>query len=274
MELDVLIRVIAFLSVFGLMASWEILAPRRQHSALRLRRWVANLSMAALNTAVIRIVLASGAVGMAMISAEQGWGILNMLHWPSWMEVLLAVLVLDLVIYLQHVAFHAVPMFWKVHMVHHTDTEYDVTTAVRFHPVEAVLSMVIKIAVVAMIGASPTAVLTFEVLLNGMAMFNHANVRMPHVLERILRWVMVTPDMHRIHHSIIPRETNRNFGFNLPWWDRLFGTYLANPAHGHEQMTLGLRQFRNPACLKLRNILKLPFRQAAGNNSMPQEECV
>ena len=273
MEFDVLIRVIAFLSVFGLMASWEIMAPRRQRSALSLRRWVANLSVAALNTIVIRIVLASGAVGIAMVSAEHGWGILNMLHWPSWIEVLLAVLVLDLVIYLQHVAFHAVPMFWKVHMVHHTDPDYDVTTAVRFHPVEAVLSMVIKIAVVAIVGASPTAVLVFEVLLNGMAMFNHANVRIPHVVERILRWVMVTPDMHRIHHSIVPRETNRNFGFNLPWWDRLFGTYLANPAHGHERMTFGLKQYRNPACLKLLNILKLPFLRAAGNHSMAQEEC-
>ena len=263
MEFDISIRLFAFLSVFGLMASWEVMAPRRQLSALRLKRWVANLSVAVLNTVVIRIVLASGAVGVAMVAAEQGWGIFNMLHWPIWMEVMLAVLALDLLIYVQHVAFHAVPVLWKVHMVHHADPDYDVTTALRFHPVEALSSMVIKIAGVAIIGASPTAVLAFEVILNGMAMFNHANVRILSSVDRILRWVMVTPDMHRTHHSIVPRESNRNFGFNLSWWDRLFGTYLENPSKGHERMTLGLKQFRNPACMKLLNILRLPFQRAA-----------
>ena len=262
MEFDIAIRVIAFLSVFGLMASWEIVAPRRQLSALRLKRWVANLSVAVLNTAVIRIVLASGAVGVAMVSAEQGWGIFNILNWPIWMEVILAVLALDLLIYVQHVAFHAVPVLWKVHMVHHADPDYDVTTAVRFHPVEALSSMVIKIAGVMVIGASPTAVLAFEVILNGMAMFNHANVRILSPVDRFLRWMMVTPDMHRTHHSIIYEESNRNFGFNLSWWDRMFGTYLENPSKGHERMTLGLKQFRNPACMKLLNILRLPFQRA------------
>ncbi len=274
MEFDILIRVIAFLSVFGLMASWEMIAPRRQLSALRLKRWVANLSVAVLNTIVIRVVLASGAVGVAMVAAEQGWGTFNILDWPIWIEVMLAVLALDLLIYLQHVVFHAVPGLWKVHMVHHADPDYDVTTAVRFHPVEAVFSMVIKIAGVAMLGASPTAVLAFEVILNGMAMFNHANVRVLPSVDSILRWVLVTPDMHRTHHSIVPRESNRNFGFNLPWWDRLFGTYQANPLHGHERMTLGLKQFRSPACLTLHNMLKLPFRSAMGNYTMSQKECV
>lgn len=263
MDFDISIRLFAFLSVFGLMASWEAIAPRRQLSAQKLNRWVANLSVAVLNTIVIRIVLASGAVGVAMVAADQGWGLFNMLDWPVWLEVMLALLLFDLLIYVQHVAFHSVPMLWKVHRVHHADPDYDVTTAVRFHPVEAVLSMVLKIAGVAVLGASPTAVLAFEVILNGMAMFNHANVRIVPSADKLLRWMMVTPDMHRTHHSIIPRETNSNFGFNLPWWDRLFGTYVENPSKGHERMTIGLKQFRSPACLKLGSLLKLPFQQAA-----------
>lgn len=274
MKFDIAIRVIAFLSMFGLMASWEAIAPRRKTATLKVSRWIANLSVAVLNTMVIRIVMASGAVGVAMVTAENGWGILNMLHWPVWIEIVLAVLLLDLMIYLQHLGFHAVPVLWKIHMVHHADPDYDVTTAVRFHPVEALLSMVLKMAGVAIIGASPTSVLAFEVILNGMAMFNHANVRMPAFVDRILRWMVVTPDMHRIHHSIFPRENNRNFGFNLPWWDYMFGTYLASPSRGHERMTFGLKKFRSPACLKLLNILKLPFGRSPGIDPMNQGECL
>jgi len=274
MKFDIAIRVIAFLSMFGLMASWEAIAPRRKTATLKVSRWIANLSVAVLNTMMIRIVMASGAVGVAMVTAENGWGILNLLHWPVWVEIVLAVLLLDLMIYLQHLGFHAVPVLWKIHMVHHADPDYDVTTAVRFHPVEALLSMVLKMAGVAIIGASPTAVLAFEVILNGMAMFNHANVRMPAFVDRILRWVVVTPDMHRIHHSIFLRETNRNFGFNLPWWDYVFGTYLAAPSRGHDSMTFGLKKFRSPACLKLLNILKLPFGRSAGIDTMNQRECL
>jgi len=274
MKFDIAIRVIAFVSMFGLMASWEAIAPRRKTATLKVSRWIANLSVAVLNTMVIRILMASGAVGVAMVTAENGWGILNMLHWPVWIEIVLAVLLLDLMIYLQHLGFHAVPVLWKIHMVHHADPDYDVTTAVRFHPVEALLSMVLKMAGVAIIGASPTAVLAFEVILNGMAMFNHANVRMPAFVDRILRWVVVTPDMHRIHHSIFLRETNRNFGFNLPWWDYMFGTYLASPSRGHERMTFGLKKFRSPACLKLLNILKLPFGRSPGIDAMNQGECL
>lgn len=274
MKFDIAIRVIAFVSMFGLMASWEAIAPRRKTATLKVSRWIANLSVAVLNTMVIRIVMASGAVGVAMVTAENGWGILNMLHWPVWIEIVLAVLLLDLMIYLQHLGFHAVPVLWKIHMVHHADPDYDVTTAVRFHPVEALLSMVLKMAGVAIIGASPTSVLAFEVILNGMAMFNHANVRMPAFVDWILRWVVVTPDMHRIHHSIFPRENNRNFGFNLPWWDYMFGTYLASPSRGHERMTFGLKKFRSPACLKLLNILKLPFGRSTGIDTMKQRECL
>jgi len=262
MEFDSFIRVIAFLGVFVLMASWETMAPRRRMSSVRWKRWVANLSVTVLNTAVIRIVLASGAVGMAIVAKEQGWGILNMLQWSTWIEVTLAVVALDLLIYFQHVTSHAVPALWKFHMVHHADPDYDVTTAVRFHPVEAGLSMVLKIVGVAIIGASPTAVLAFEVILNGMAMVNHANVRIHPSVDNILRWMMVTPDMHRTHHSIVPLESKSNFGFNLPWWDRMFGTYLEHPSQGHERMILGLKHFRSPACLTLHNILKLPFRRA------------
>lgn len=274
MKFDIAIRVIAFVSMFGLMASWEAIAPRRKTATLKVSRWIANLSVAVLNTMVIRILMASGAVGVAMVTAENGWGILNMLHWPVWIEIVLAVLLLDLMIYLQHLGFHAVPVLWKIHMVHHADPDYDVTTAVRFHPVEALLSMVLKMAGVTIIGASPTSVLAFEVILNGMAMFNHANVRMPAFVDWILRWVVVTPDMHRIHHSIFLRETNRNFGFNLPWWDYMFGTYLASPSRGHERMTFGLKKFRSPACLKLLNILKLPFGRSPGIDAMNQGECL
>ncbi len=263
MEFDSIIRVIAFFGVFGLMASWEMMAPRRRMSSPRWKRWLANLSVAVLNTVVVRILLASGAVGMAMVAEEQGWGILNMIQGPTWIEIMLAVLLLDLLIYFQHVTSHAVPALWKFHMVHHADPDYDVTTAVRFHPVEAGLSMVLKMIGVAIVGASPTAVLAFEVLLNGMAMFNHANARIHPSVDAVLRWVVVTPDMHRTHHSIVPRESNRNYGFNLPWWDRMFGTYLEHPAQGYERMTFGLPQFRSQACQTLHNILKLPFRPAA-----------
>jgi sterol desaturase/sphingolipid hydroxylase (fatty acid hydroxylase superfamily) len=274
MKFDIAIRVIVFVSMFGLMASWEAIAPRRKTATLKVSRWIANLSVAVLNTMVIRILMASGAVGVAMVTAENGWGILNMLHWPVWIEIVLAVLLLDLMIYLQHLGFHAVPVLWKIHMVHHADPDYDVTTAVRFHPVEALLSMVLKMAGVTIIGASPTSVLAFEIILNGMAMFNHANVRMPAFVDWILRWVVVTPDMHRIHHSIFPRENNRNFGFNLPWWDYMFGTYLASPSRGHDSMTFGLKKFRSPACLKLLNILKLPFGRSPGIDAMNQGECL
>ena len=274
MEFDNTIRVIAFFSMFGLMAAWEAIAPRRKLGALKLQRWIGNLSLGVLNTVMIRIVMASGAVGVAMVATENSWGILNILHWPVWIEVVLAVLVLDLMIYLQHLVSHAVPALWKIHMVHHADPDYDVTTAVRFHPIEAVLSMMLKAAGVAVIGASPTAVLAFEVILNGMAMFNHANVTMPAFVDRILRWVVVTPDMHRIHHSSVPRETNRNFGFNVPWWDYLFGTYLAAPSRGHERMTFGLKKFRSPACQKLLPILKLPFGRSAPIETIKQRECL
>jgi sterol desaturase/sphingolipid hydroxylase (fatty acid hydroxylase superfamily) len=259
MDSEPLFRLAAFLGVFGLLATWEIFAPRRPLTAAKVRRWATNLSVVVLNTVVLRALFATGAVGVAVASAHEGWGVLNHLAWPTWVEALIAVIALDFVLYLQHVMFHAVPTFWRFHMMHHADLDCDVTTGVRFHPVEVILSLVIKLAAVVLLGAPPAAVLSFEILLNATSMFNHSNVRMPVSVDRVLRWLVVPPDMHRIHHSIDPRETNRNFGFNLPWWDRLLGTYVAKPAQGHETMTLGLAQFRDPKGLNFTGILALPF---------------
>jgi sterol desaturase/sphingolipid hydroxylase (fatty acid hydroxylase superfamily) len=235
---EVWIRLLTFVAVLGLMASWEGLAPRRRLSMSRTKRWVANLSVVVLDMLVIRLLFAAGAVGAALAAAEHGWGILNNVSWPLWLKGIVAVAALDFVLYLQHVMFHAVPGLWRFHMMHHADLDCDVTTGTRFHPVEVTISMLIKLAAIVLLGASATAALSFEVLLNATSLFNHSNVRMPAILDHFMRWIVVTPDMHRIHHSIIPRETNRNFGFNLPWWDRLLGTYGANLARGHEGIPL------------------------------------
>ncbi len=272
MNMDAVIRLSAFLGVLVAMACWEVIAPRRRLMMPKLPRWVANLSVVALNTIVIRLLFASGAMGMAVMSAQSGWGLLNAFDGPSWLKGLLAVLLLDLVLYLQHVMFHAVPVLWRFHMMHHADLDVDVTTGARFHPVEVVLSMGIKLVAVVLIGAAPVAVLVFEVLLNASSMFNHSNVRMPVAADRILRWIVVTPDMHRIHHSILPRETNSNFGFNLPWWDRLLGTYRTDPMESHEGMTLGLEQFRDPMRLRLGGMLALPFTGDPGNYPLSRRE--
>jgi len=269
---DAVVRLFAFLGVLAVMASWEIMSPRRRLTTSKLRRWTANLSVVALNTLVVRMLFATGAMGTALLAADQGWGLLNRLSLPAWFEGLLAVVALDCVLYFQHVMFHAVPAFWRFHMMHHADLDCDVTTGARFHPVEVALSMVIKLAAVVLIGPAPTAVLCFEVLLNATAMFNHSNVWMPSSVDRLLRWVVVTPDMHRIHHSTLPQETNTNFGFNLPWWDRLLGTYRRDPAQGHEGMVLGLEQFRDPARLTLAGMLALPFVGSTGNYPLSREQ--
>lgn len=264
MTREMLIRLSGFVLVFGLMASWELLAPRRRLAAYKARRWLANLSLVGLNTLVVRWLFAAGAVGAASMAAERNVGLLNALNWPTWLKGVLAVIALDFALYLQHVMLHAVPAFWRFHMMHHADLDCDVTTGVRFHPVEVMLSMLIKLAAIMLLGPSPAAVLTFEVFLNGTSMFNHSNVRMPNGVDRYVRWLVVTPDMHRVHHSIDPRETNRNFGFNLPWWDRLLGTYQAQPDLGHEQMVLGLEQFRDPTRTTLPRLLTLPFKGTPG----------
>jgi sterol desaturase/sphingolipid hydroxylase (fatty acid hydroxylase superfamily) len=257
---DPVVRLSAFAGVFAAMAVWELLAPRRLQAIGRLRRWPSNLGIVALDTLLVRLVFPIAAVGMALLAETHGWGLFQTVEAPAWLVVIASVILLDLAIYLQHVLFHAVPVLWRPHRMHHADLEFDVTTGVRFHPIEILLSMAIKLGVVAALGTPAVGVLIFEVLLNATSMFNHGNVRLPERLDRVLRWIVVTPGMHRVHHSVVPRETNSNFGFNLPWWDRLFGTYRAEPAAGHEGMTIGIEQFRDPRELRLDRMLLQPFR--------------
>ena len=255
------VRLSIFASVFTIMALWEVLAPRRRLAMGRITRWPSNLGVVMLDTVVVRILFPTSAVGLALLADAKGFGLFN--AWPvaGWISIVGSVVVLDLAIYLQHVLFHAVPALWRLHRMHHADLEFDVTTGARFHPIEIVLSMLIKLAAIGALGAPAVAVLIFEVLLNGTAMFNHSNIRLPTSWDRVLRWFIVTPDMHRVHHSVVVRETNSNFGFNLPWWDRLFGTYRDKPAAGHEAMAIGIEQIRDPAEQRLDRMLTQPFRK-------------
>ncbi|MGL4243169.1 MAG: sterol desaturase family protein [Beijerinckiaceae bacterium] len=260
-----IIRLAAFASVFTAMALAEHLAPRRERSLPRGARWPGNIGVVIVDTIVARILFPTGAVGLAMFGEAKGWGLLNAWQVPGFAAVVISVVALDLAIYLQHVMFHAVPALWRLHRMHHADTDFDVTTGARFHPVEIVLSMVLKLTVVAALGAPAVAVLVFEVLLNATAMFNHANVRLPTAADRVIRWFIVTPDMHRVHHSIAARETNSNFGFNLPWGDRLFGTYRDQPEAGHDGMIIGVPAFRDPSEQRLDRMLTQPFRDSRDN---------
>lgn len=256
-----IIRLAVFLGVFAIMAAWEVLAPRRRRALARQLRWPGNIAVVVVDTVVVRAFAPLAAVGAAIAAEDRGWGLFNLLALPPAVEVAAAVVVLDLVIYGQHVMFHAIPPLWRLHRMHHADLDFDVTTGTRFHPLEILLSMLIKLAVVLVLGPAAVAVVIFEVLLNATSMFNHGNVRLPARLDGLLRWLVVTPDMHRVHHSILRAETNSNFGFNLPWWDRLFGTYRGQPAAGHEGMTIGLEAFREPAELGLVRMLLQPFRR-------------
>ena len=259
------IRLGFFLGIFALVALWELAKPRRRLSQPRWLRWYANLGIVALDTIVVRLLFPLAPVGLAVLAESRGWGLLNLVVLPFWLEVAVSLAVLDLVIYLQHVLFHAVPVLWRLHRMHHADLDFDVTTGSRFHPVEIVLSVLLKMAAVVVLGPPAIAVVIFDVLLNGTSTFNHGNVRVPSGLDRMLRWIVVTPDMHRVHHSDLPAETNCNFGFNLPWWDRLFGTYRAQPSLGHETMTIGLDAFREARDLHLHRMLVQPFRRGAGD---------
>ena len=261
-----------FLAVFAVMAGWEVLAPRRMRMVSRWLRWPSNLALVALNTVLLRVLMPTAAVGFALFGETQAWGIFNNINivLPYGLIIIVSVILLDLAIYLQHVLFHAVPVLWRLHRMHHADIDFDVTTGSRFHPLEILLSMAIKLAVIAALGPPAIAVLLFEILLNATALFNHANVNIPTALDRRLRWLLVTPDMHRIHHSVRPRETNSNFGFNLTWWDRLLGTYRAQPVGGHQHMTIGLKQFRNPQDLRLDRLLIQPLLNNADNNIIGQ----
>lgn len=263
-----LVRGAVFFLVLAVMAAAEVASPRRRREIPRVLRWTNNLALVVLDTVVLRLVFPVLAVGFAAIAEARGFGLFNLVEVPAWLAVLASIVILDLVIYLQHVLFHAVPGLWRLHRVHHADLEIDVTTGLRFHPIEILLSMAIKLAAVAALGAPPLAVLLFEVILNGMAMFNHSNVKLPEGLDRLLRLVIVTPDMHRVHHSILPAETNSNYGFNLSWWDRLLGTYRPQPAAGHEGMTIGIELFRDRRELWLDRMLTQPFRGPATGHAL------
>ena len=261
------IRAGVFVGLLLAMMGWEVLAPKRPLRQGRALRWSGNLGAVVAGSLLIRVVFhfavtVGGATAVAGFAAGKGIGLFNVLAVPFPLAVVLSVLILDLVIYAQHVAFHHVPLFWRLHRMHHADLDIDATTGVRFHPFEFVISLAIKMAVILGVGAPALAVLIFEVLLNATSIFNHANVRMPAVLDRVLRRVLVTPDMHRVHHSIHAREHNSNFGFNLPWWDRLFGTYRAQPEEGHQGMTIGLSIFRDAKELRLDRMMLQPFRKA------------
>lgn len=262
-----LIRFVFFISVLLALAIWEVAAPRRRQAIPRLLRWSNNLGLVVVNTVLLRLIFPVVAVGLALLAQEHDWGLFNIFAVPDWLVFIASVLALDLAIYLQHVMFHAVPAFWRLHRMHHADLEFDVTTGLRFHPIEILLSMGIKLAVVAALGPPAVAVLVFEVLLNITSMFNHSNIHIPKSMDQVLRLVLVTPDMHRVHHSIHPSETNSNFGFNLPWWDRLLGTYRQQPRDGHETMTIGIEQFRTRRDLWLDRLLLQPLRGPA--NSYP-----
>ena len=267
-----LVRLCFFLGVLIAMAGWEVAAPRRRRDIPRLLRWTNNLMIVVVDAIVVRLAFPLVAVGLALVATEQGWGLLHVFEAPAAVAFLVSLLVLDLAIYLQHVMFHAIPALWRVHRVHHSDLEFDVTTGLRFHPVEILLSMGIKLAAVVALGPPAIAVLVFEVLLNATAMFNHSNVRIPLGIDRVLRWVVVTPDMHRVHHSIHAGEANSNFGFNLPWWDRLLGTYRAQPREPHEQMTLGVEGFHTRRELRIDRMLIQPLRGPAGRYPINRDQ--
>jgi len=255
------IRLGFFVGMFVLVGSWELVAPQRALSVSKTLRWANNLGLTVLNTIILRAVYPAAAVGVAALAAANGWGVLNHFQVPTGLAVPLAVVTLDFLIWLQHVMFHAVPALWRLHRVHHADMDYDLTTGSRFHPIEMVLSMALKIAAVSLLGPPVVAVVLFEVLLSAGAMFNHGNIRLPASLDRALRWFIVTPDMHRVHHSVEDDETNSNFGFNLSVWDRLMGTYRAEPRAGQLGMTIGIRDQTAPAdVVHALGMLVMPFR--------------
>lgn len=254
------LRLACFLGMLLAMALWERYAPRRPLGVGRSTRWTSNLALAAINTIVVRAVSALGAVGIALETADRGWGLFNNVALPAWLAVVLSFALLDLAIYLQHVMFHAVPLLWRLHRVHHADLDVDVTTGLRFHVLEILLSLGIKAAAIVLLGPPAVAVLAFEIALNATSLFNHGNLALPPWLDRALRLVLVTPDMHRIHHSVLPEETNSNYGFNLPWWDFVLGTYRREPAMGHDKMTVGLADVRDENVAdRLAGMLLLPF---------------
>jgi len=260
LQREAMVRLGFFALVFIIMLAWELLAPRRNPSVSKPLRWLNNLGLFALNSVVLRLLFPAAAVGIALSVGEMGWGLFNLLTLPFWFEIVAAVLLLDLAIYLQHILMHRAPLLWRLHRVHHADLDIDLTTGSRFHTIEIIVSMLIKGVVILLLGPALIAVLVFEVLLNGMAIFNHANVSLPPAVERVVRYLLVTPDMHRVHHSTVKRETDSNYGFNLSIWDRMFRTYIDQPEMGHDKMTIGIAEFRDAKqVIQLPGMLALPF---------------
>lgn len=254
-----ILRPLVFIGLVALFAIAEAFSPKRQRSYTRLSRWWGNFGVLVIGAVIARVLLPVAPVGAALWAAEKDLGVLALISAPALLEGLAAFLLLDLLIYFQHRIFHGVPILWRIHRMHHTDLDFDVSTGIRFHPIEILLSLIIKIAAVIALGVSPVVVIVFEVVLNGTSLFNHANLALPERVDRVLRLFVVTPDMHRVHHSVLERETNSNFGFNLPWWDRLFGTYRSQPAQGHDGMTIGLPVFRDQRAIALTPLLLQPF---------------
>jgi sterol desaturase/sphingolipid hydroxylase (fatty acid hydroxylase superfamily) len=263
LENEAALRVSAFLLVLAAMAAWERAAPARTPGEPWWRRWRTNLGLAAANTLLLRIVLPTTAIGVAGVAQANGWGLLNHYGVGGWVALVLAVVALDFAIYLQHVLFHAMPALSRLHQVHHADPDFDTTTGIRFHPIEILLSMLIKYAAIVLIGAAPVAVLVFEIVLNLSSLFNHGNVRLPAALDGAVRALLVTPDMHRVHHSVIAGERNSNYGFCLSVWDRLFGTYVPEPAGGQAALRIGFPGLSDAAVsTTLLGVLGIPFRAA------------
>ncbi len=259
------IRMGTFIGLLVLMGGLEFIIPRKQRTQKRLRRWGTNIAIIVIDSVLLRAVVglisAGLAVGVAAFASAQGWGLFNLIHAPQWLEFILALIIFDMMIYWQHVASHYIPALWALHQVHHADRDIDATTGIRFHPVEIILSMLYKMLLVLIIGPSVAAMFIFEVILNGCAVFNHANIKLPKGLDRIIRLFLVTPDMHRVHHSVVKHETNANYGFSISLWDRLFGSYIDQPQAGHDDMIIGLPQFQNNDPSTLGWAMLVPFRK-------------
>jgi len=253
------IRLSAFLGGFLFLALWEWQSPKRALSQVKLQRWLNNIALVVTSTIVVRVVLPMAVIGLAYLVEQEKIGLANYLDWPFWLKVVVTFILLDLSIYFQHAMFHVLPVMWRFHRVHHSDLDCDVTTGLRFHPVEILLSMLIKFAVIILLGVPVLSVILFETVLNLMSMFTHSNIKLNEKFEKVFRWFFVTPDMHRVHHSSIENETNSNFAFNFSLWDRIFATYLAEPKAGHLAMTIGLDQFKEPGWQSLAGLLKMPF---------------
>lgn len=268
MKIDVLvlqyekeIRMGFFFGMLAIIGIWELVAPRRALTVSKTVRWLNNLGLVFFNSFILRLVFPVAAIGVAAISQQHGWGLFNNIIISPAAAAILSVVIMDFVIYVQHVMVHAIPLLWRLHRVHHADPDYDVTTGSRFHTLEIILSMGIKFATIVLLGAPVFAVIVFEIILNATAMFNHGNIRLPKTLDKYLRFVLVTPDMHRVHHSIEDDETNSNFGFSLPWWDRIFGTYRDQPRGGHKGMKIGIRKFKEVKDVSwITGMLTLPFK--------------